>query len=188
MCVVSYFNADGSYYLTEQQHQFCNEPQKLKIWTQEPAGTFEWQLTGDALTAIEGGNKLQELERTLVDRNIARVILTSMLAGSGLGIDLSTVQSEAVKIDGKWCEMFDLGSTGNGWASERIYRSKETSQVEMVELKDTENNITVRARCYNYSYSDKLNRDVPKKIDILTGNLAGDAMKLSARIKYISLH
>ena len=188
MCVVSYYNADGSYYLTEQQHQFCSDPGKLKVWTDEPAGVFEWLLNGDVFEVTKGANNVDELERTLIDRNIARVLFTSMMAGSGIYSDWADAKIESEKLDGKWYETIDLGPAGTGWGSEKIYRAKDNSQIELVQLEDIENNTVLTAHCYNYRYSDSLGKMAPMKIDILTSDLAGGAAKLTLRINYISLH
>lgn len=188
MCVVSYYNADGSYYLTEQQHQFCSDPKQLKVWADEPTGVFKWRLTGDVFEVIAGANGAEDMERTLLDRNIARVLFTSMMAGSGIESGSTGMKFTTEKIDGKWYDATDLGVAGKGWGSETIYRSRKNSRIELVRLEDIDKGIVLTARCYNYRQSKDIAKTAPMKIDISSSDIAGGASKLMLKVEYISLH
>ena len=184
MCVVSYYNEDGSYYLTEQQHSICSDPAQIKISAQEPVGKFVWRLASGNFSVLEGASNIGKLERTLIDRNIARLLLTSMTSSTG---SLGGEKLEPVKLNGKWYQPVNMGPVGTGWGRETIFQEINSSRIDMVELEDIDGGLSLTAHCYNYRLLQEINAVIPTKIDIMAKQTAGGKSRQLARIEYIDV-
>ncbi|RKY10030.1 MAG: hypothetical protein DRP65_07145 [Planctomycetota bacterium] len=174
-CVVTFYKADGSIYLSEQKHTIYPQSQGLEISGTEPGGQFTWTLFGGDFRIVEGTANVGELSGVMYDRKIAKLILTSIVAGSGMSAQLS-VSSELVKIQGRWYNVIEvapgttyaktLKSFEVPWAKLTLYGDGSSGVIDRVVIEDLASGETLMAHSYNFRWLDGIGRTIPMKIDI----------------------
>ncbi|MCK5000094.1 MAG: hypothetical protein KAS23_11175 [Anaerohalosphaera sp.] len=181
-CVVTYFDADGSVYLTEQQHSFCGSSSEMMISCGEPEGDIVWKLAGTNFSTIAGADV--KTEKTLCDKRIARVLMLGMLAGSDmLGGEVAEA-ADAVKIAGVWYEPTAVASYDG--VQETAYRNVSTKRIDMVELVDESDQSRYTTYCYNYKFLKDINKTTPTKLEVSVKNRGQKRQRL-LQVEYSKL-
>jgi len=102
-CVVTFYQADGSFYLTEQHYDVYPWSNSIRISGREPQGKFVWQFSKGQFSVLQGGERIEALTGAQ-SRCFAEVILNVMtvparfLDGSVEFVKLP----EPVKVQGQW--------------------------------------------------------------------------------------
>jgi len=79
-CVVTFYQPDGSFYLTEQRYDVYPWSNAIRISAVEPQGRFLWQLTKGHFNALEGGEQLDGLPVAVGSRCLAEATLNIITA------------------------------------------------------------------------------------------------------------
>jgi hypothetical protein len=173
-CVVTAYGAGKATYLSEQRHIVYPQSQGLDISGSEPGGRFEWKLLGGDFRVVEGKPKAAELSGVMYDRNIAKLLLTSIVAGSGMSAQLSE-SSESVKVQGRWYSVIriGLGTTLKGlksfevpWAKITLYGDSGRDVIDRVVIEDVASGERLMAHSYNFWRLKEIDKSIPTKIDI----------------------
>lgn len=174
-CVVTFYEADGSIYLSEQRHTIYPQSQGLEMSGDEPEASFKWRLWGGDFRVVAGAAKLDELGSQIYKRNIAKLILTSLAAGSGMSDELK-VSSEPAKLEGRWYNVIEVGpgttyaktlkSIEVPWAKLMLYGDGSSGVIDRVVIEDLASGETLMAHSYNFRWLDGIGRSIPTKIDI----------------------
>ncbi|MGD8500353.1 MAG: hypothetical protein PVJ86_06880, partial [Phycisphaerales bacterium] len=79
-CVVTFYQPDGSFYLTQQRYVVYPWSNAIQISAREPQGSFVWQLSKGQFDVLEGSAQAVELPIAAPSRCFAEVILNIITA------------------------------------------------------------------------------------------------------------
>lgn len=187
--VVSFYNPDGSYYLTEQVHEIAPWAGSIRISADEPQGSFVWQLSNEGFEVLQGKKRSSDLPVTLCDRNLATVILDTITGPIRLFNNAGLVPlrvGQTVKIEGKWYYPIELQEKQKDF--KRIfYQSTDSSLLDVVRLIDAKNRVFLVALGYDYWQVKEFGIIVPAKIEIFKTNANGARGRKLVQISYHTL-
>jgi len=181
-CVVTFYQADGSFYLTEQRYEVHPWLNSIQISANEPQGAFVWQLSNGQFNVLRGAGQIDALPKAVPSRCFAEVILNIITAPARFlddSVEFSK-QSTPVKMQGKWYYPINRqGKDLTARISEAVfYQDRDSSLVDMIRLAClsqgllTESSGTARdkpiqyVRGYDYQVVDKAGPLVPTRIEI----------------------
>jgi hypothetical protein len=174
-CVVTSYAADGSTYLSEQRHIIRPDLGIIEISALEPYGTFRWKLSGSDFVVVTGAGRLDDLPMVLCDRNIAKLILTSISAAFGISAQLHA-SPELTKAQGRYYSVIHIGPGATypkalktievPWANLTLYGDSNSGMVEMVTIQDVHAGLMLTAHSYNFLWFKEIGKSIPMKIDV----------------------
>jgi hypothetical protein len=164
-CIAHYYRSDSSAYITQQQHVFIPSNGAFSSVSQEPMGTVTCSLSKEL---FQSSNKtpesLSDLPQEFWDQYLATSVFYGFCAGGDL-LDISSMKiGEKVKIEGQWYQSYKPD-----WPSQfniTLLQSLDTDRFELVKMEDTIEALSWLLRFYNHRYSNKLERTVPRTIDV----------------------
>ena len=174
-CVVTFYQAEGSFYLTEQSYEVRPWLNSIQISADEPQGAFIWKLSNGQFYVLRGAGQMDALSKAVPSCCFAEVILDIITAPARF-LDGSFEFSEKpapVKIQGKW--YYPIKRQGKDPAahiSEVVfYQDRESSLVDMIRLvcldSGTGSKKTIQyVRGYDYQEVEKAGPLVPARIEI----------------------
>jgi len=184
-CIVTFYDTDGSRYISQQTHQICPETETIVISASEPQGQYAWKLAGDSFGPLGNSADPKKLDRQICDHLTAKTILTSILAGSGLiTLQQDESQTQPIKIEGQWYTPSEPASQKPSRTKLKIYINTTTATVDRIHLEDTETSITLTAHSYNYRWLEGVAKNIPTKIDVFSTNNADTPDRQILEIKY----
>ena len=101
-CVVTFYQPDGSFYLTEQRYEVYPWLNSIQISAEEPQGAFVWKLSNGQFNVLRGAGQIDALPKAVPSRCFAEVILNIITAPARFldgSVEFSK-QSAPVKIQG----------------------------------------------------------------------------------------
>ena len=174
-CVVTFFGADGAYYLTEQSIKVYPWSNALEISASEPQGEFVWRLSSGRFEVVEGAGHVKDLPVAAANRCASEAILEIVMAPARL-LDKSAKysrQSDAVQLHGQWYYPIDSKA-----ASKAVfYQDRDNSVVDMIQLACKAGSKTLTVRGYDYVKVEKDGPAVPRKIEIFSGSSDEEGQK-----------
>lgn len=186
-CVVTFYNSDGSYYLTEQHHEIYPWSNSVKVSAVEPLGEFEWQLSGGNFSILKGIGKIGLLPVMVCDRAMARAVLNIITVPVRF-LDTSAGFEEGprpVRAQGLW--YYPIEQTKNiapDWSKVVFYQNKDNSLVDMIWFVGFDAKKSFAVRGYDYRDVAKEGVLVPDKIEIFKTNAAGVLGRRMIKIDY----
>ena len=173
-CVVTFYQPDGSFYLTEQRYEVHPWLNSIQISADEPQATFVWKLSNGQFDVLKGAGQIDALPKAVPSRCFAELILNVITAPVRFldGSVEFTKQDTAVKIQGQWYYPIDRKSRdGVVRTSEAVfYQDRDNSFVNLIRLACMNAGGAGRmavqyVRGYDYEKVDK-GIMVPKRIEI----------------------
>ena len=194
-CVVTFYQPDGSFYLTEQHHVVYPWSNSIQISAREPQGTFVWQLSRGQFDVLQGGGQIDGLPVEISSHCFAEMIL-SVITIPARFLDASvefTKASTGLKIQGQWYYPITRRSKPVLGAepeparplSEAVfYQDRDSSLVDMLlfDYKSGEKFLAIRG----YDYTEVVRMDsqgekegvrVPARIEIFRTDSSGNLQK-----------
>ena len=188
-CVVTFYQPDGSFYLTEQRYEVYPWSNSIQISAHEPQGRFVWQLSKGQFDVLEGIEQIDRYPKTIDGHCFAEVILNIITAPVRF-LDESvefTKQNTAIKIQGQWYYQINRRSKPGAESTEHsskavFYQDRNNFLVDMIWLAfmDTENFLTVRG--YDYDEIAKDGLLIPVRIEIFSTDAHGNSLKRLVKI------
>jgi len=190
-CIVTFYNPDGSFYLTEQHHEVSPWLNSVRISAQEPEGKLVWQLSGEDFRVVEGNEQFYFLPTPINVRDFTEAVL--YITTAPIRFLDSKVEFEEtlvpIRMEGLWC--YPIERVGSNlkpyWSQVVLYQSKDTSFVDMIWFADVDGDRYLAVRGYDYSKVEKKTVLVPAKIEIFKTNLKGVLQQRLVKIDYYSL-
>lgn len=182
-CVVTYHQAAP--YWTEQHQRFCPQSQFMEAWGTEPEGT--WCCTYENGQYSKSGLArpfMKSLPAGLMNAELAALLYTSFTLGSGFE-PLSMTPGPVVGIEGRQYESFQLAARVDS-PTITAYRNRVSGRIELVRLTDGKE-IDWLAQSYNLRFHARLNRMIPRKIDIFDIRDGIPSKKLLIEFDYIDI-
>jgi hypothetical protein len=174
-CVVTFYQPDGTFYLTEQCYEVHPWSNSIRISADEPQGTFVWQLSEGQFDVLKGAGQIDALPDAVPSRCFAEVILNIITAPVRF-LDGSVEFSEQpnpVKMQGKWYypinrQSRDVTARLSGAV---FYRDRDSSLVDMIRLACLNTGAAREksvqyVRGYDYQKVEKAGPLVPTRIEI----------------------
>lgn len=179
-CVVTFYQADGTFYLTEQIYQVFPWSNSMRILGQEPAGGYGWQLTDGRLEVLQGQAQYDGLGVGVDQACVAEAVLNIITAPARL-LDSSSefvIAGRPIRVLGQ--EYHSLKRTakadvkGAGALRDAsFYQNRSSSRVDMVVLSCGGGDTVLVVRGYDYRLVSKGGVMVPGRIEVYKADATG---------------
>lgn len=191
--VVTLYEPDGAFYLTEQHHDIYPWSNSIRISALEPQGPITWQLHRGEFSVLNGTVEPVVMPANLSPRHFAEAVLNITTAAVRF-LDSSsqfTEAGDAVRIDGLWhypierIYVAEPNSTVEPcWSKAIFYLSRDNAVVDILWFAaDNEGKYFV-VRGYDYKETEKGGVSVPSKIEIFRSDARHAIKKRLVRIDY----
>lgn len=170
-CVATFFNDDGSRYITSQQHRIYPSDRWIIISSSEPAGDFVCQFSKDGFNITSSlSGSVGKTQRMHGDTT--QLVLAAFSAGCGLVDDLKE-SGKPEKISGQLYQPMQSQSYCQEQICLTFYRNINSGVVDVVRFEDGNSARYLFCRSFNYQKITGVDRPVPTKIDIFNTDKAG---------------
>jgi hypothetical protein len=174
-CVVTFYQPDDTFYLTEQQYEIHPWLNSIRISADEPQETIVWKWLEGKFDVLKGTDQMDALSKAVPSCCFAEVILDIITAPVRFldgSVEFSK-PSAPVKMQGRWYYPIKRkGKDISARISEAVfYQDRDSSLVYMIRLacmgKGSAIDRTVQyVRGYDYKEVEKTGLLVPTRIEI----------------------
>jgi hypothetical protein len=199
-CVVTFYQPDGSFYLTEQSHVVYPWSNSIRISAREPQGAFAWQLSKGKFDVLQDSGQSQALPVVIGSSHYAEMIL-SIITISAHFLDESvgfSKEATALKIQGQWYYPITRRSrpvvgaelepeTARPLSKAVFYQDRDSSLVDMILFDYMSGDDFLAVRGYDYTEVEKEGVRVPVRIEIFRTDARGNLQKRLVKIDYHTL-
>ncbi len=179
-CVVTFFQRDGTFYLTEQSYKIYPWSSALEISANEPQGAFAWRLSKGQFEVVQGADRVENLPMPVASRCFAEAIL-EIIAVPACLLDRSAEfarEGSAVKLHGQWYQPINK----RGVSEAVFYQNRDNSVIDMIQLACKAGSKSLTVRGYDYKKLEKGGPAVPTKIEIYSGLAGADEQERLVKI------
>jgi hypothetical protein len=191
-CVVSFYELDGSFYLTKQHHEIYPGSNLIRVSAQEPEGKLVWEYSQDGMRIIEGTKQADFLPIGLGAEDFVKAILDITTAPMRLLESKAELVKDttSVKIEGNWYYPIrqarpDQTDSEPFRPKFVFYQNRSNSVVDMLWFLGVDGGTTVAVRGYNYQEVEKDGVVVPAKIEFF---IADVGLVMQHRLVKIDYH
>ena len=209
-CVVTFYQPDGSFYLTEQHHVVYPWSNSIRISAREPQGAFAWQLSKGKFDVLQDSGQSHALPVVIGSSHFAEMIL-SIITIPARFLDESagfSKEATALKIQGQWYYPITRRSRSPQPLFEVVfYQDRDSSLVDMLLFADVDSSViaseaqpsavipgSFAVRGYDYtevvrmdSQGEKEGVRVPVRIEIFRTDTRGNLQERLVKIDYHTL-
>ncbi|MFC1737940.1 hypothetical protein ACFL1G_02690 [Planctomycetota bacterium] len=163
-CVVTFYRADGSFYLTRQQYEIEPFSNSISIFSKEPQGEYVYQLSAKGFSVLQTGGQIESKVKPLCGRSFAEAMLFMTTAAVRF-LDESamfTRMPSPVRKEGLWYHAYQrvysvergIGLVGEGVPILQkivlFYQNRNTRRVDMLWFADMEEERYLGVHGYDY--------------------------------------
>ena len=184
-CIATFYQPNGSYYLTKQHHEILPWSYSIRVSAYEPQGKFVWELSRSGLSIIEGtkqenflpmGLDAQDFTKAILDITTTPIRLMDKQEGLSKG-------TTPVKVEGQW--YYPIGQSKTDNHHEIIfYQNRDSSLIDLIWFVSTKGSTSLAVRGYNYQEIQSGGVFIPAKIEIFMTDLQGVIQNRLATIDY----
>jgi len=210
-CVVTFYQPDGSFYLTEQHHVVYPWSNSIRISAREPKGRFVWQLSKGKFDVLQDDGQSDALPVVIGSSHFAEMIL-SVITIPACFLDESvefTKETTGLKIQGQWYYPITrrskpvLGAEpepARPLSKAVFYQDRDSFLVDMLLFADVDSSViaseaqpsaaipaSFAVRGYDYTEVEKEGVRVPVRIEIFRTDTRGSLHKRLVKIDYHTL-
>jgi hypothetical protein len=167
-CVVTIYEPDGSFYLTEQHYDVEPWSNAIEISGHEHENEYVWRFSNGTMNVIQGMRQDRKLFPDLESSCLAQAILAIITAPVRL-LDSSAQfdkHDTAVKIQGQWYYLID--KTGGHSNDAVFYQNRDSLLVNMIRFACSCADKSFAVRGYDYQKIEKDGALAPSRIEIFT--------------------
>jgi hypothetical protein len=194
-CVVTFYQPDGSFYLTEQHYVVYPWSNSIQISAREPQGRFVWQLSKGKFDVLQEGGQSDALPVVIGSNHFAEMILSIMTIPARFLDESAEFSKETtgLKIQGQWYYPIsrisrpvvgaELNSEPAFVLSKAVfYQNSDNSLIDMLifDFMSGDSNFAVRG--YDYTEVEKDGVHVPARIEIFKADARGDLQERLVKI------
>jgi hypothetical protein len=201
--VVTLYQPDGSFYLTEQHYQIYPWSNSISISAIEPQGRFVCELSQGSFSISTGAEVVNTLPSLVTGRDLADAILTITTAPIRFLDRFAefTRASEPVRIQGQWYQAVEQtdtvdrqSSTGRAhrnikapelyWSKMVFCQNTDSSLVDVIYLADVESGKFFIVRAFDYGQVQKKGVLLPTKVEVFRTDAQGALPKRVAQVSF----
>jgi len=179
-CVATFYQEDGTFYLTEQLYEVYPWSNSVRISGREPGGEYSWQMQNGRFGVLEGLSEYQGLSVDVDNGCIAEGVLSLVTAPARL-LDKDVEfkwSGEPVKLGGQWYRpgkrVVSGGETGAASVRDAaFYQRRSTERVDMVLLGCWSSRGVLIVRGHDYRLLGRESVMIPSKIEVFNADSAG---------------
>ncbi|MHC4173788.1 MAG: hypothetical protein ACYST5_12725 [Planctomycetota bacterium] len=205
-CVVTFYQADGSFYLTEQHYEVYPWSNSIRISGREPPvmaqpsrdrqGKFVCQFSKGLFSVLHGGDRIEGLPSAVESRCFAEVILNVITVPARF-LDESvefTKVPDPIKLQGQWYYPISRRMKPRRMAETTFleafpdlsaavfYQNRDNFLVDMLWFPQMDGGKSLTVRGYDYSEIEKGGVLVPARIEIFRTDARGDSQERLVKI------
>ena len=183
-CVVTFYEPDGSHYLTEQHYDVYPWSNVMRISGREPEGQYAWWFSNGQCDVLLSPGQNVKLPTDLDCPCLAQAILAITTAPVRF-LEPSAQfdkQETPVKIQGKWYHPIHQTGTGGRSGGTVFYQDRDRLLVDMVRITCSNPDRTLTIRGYDYRKIEKEGPLGPTRIEIFSTGVGGAIQKRLAKI------
>jgi hypothetical protein len=179
-CVATFYQPDGSSYMTRQRHEVYPWKNSIRISGREPSGSVVWEFSGReaveflrADPAVWAGRPLESLSQQQFAAAILKMVTAPVRL---LDQPRGTANSlQPVRITGRWYDPIQKNDSQEteSAAGTVFYQNRDNALIEALRLPEVRQGTSLVVRGYDYP---KFREDVvlvPTKIEILQTDAEG---------------
>ncbi|MCI0499019.1 MAG: hypothetical protein L0Y36_04990 [Planctomycetales bacterium] len=186
-CIAQYHKANGSAYMTRQQHSFNPGEGYFQMTAQEPTGKQQYTLVREQFTESSPKTAvLSDMPESFCTPMLAAALYYSFCAGGGLLDTASLVSEENVKLEGQWYQPLKT-TWPNGSITITLLRSLDSNRTELIHIEDSAKGLVWLLKNYNPRYSKELEKNIPRKIDVFDIRDGVASKELMIQFEYIDI-
>lgn len=186
-CVATFYQEDGTFYLTEQRYEFFPWSSSVRISGREPSGEYTWQLQqaprapgGGRFGVLQGLSEYEGLGVGADKGCVAEGILSLVTAPVRLldkGVEFRW-SNETVNLGGQWYKPIKRVVNADapdsaGLRDAGFYQSRSTERVDMVLLACGGSRGVLIVRGYDYRLLGRGGIMIPSKIEVFNADATG---------------
>ncbi len=181
-CVVTLYQPDGSFYLTEQRYDLQPWSNAIDISGREPKNAYAWRFSNGQFVVSQGAGQFETSGAVLEPACFARAILAITTAPFHFleSPDLFNRQEAPVRKQGQW--YYPIHKLGETSGETVFYQNRATSLVDMIRIPCPGMDSALVVRGYDYQKIEKEGPVMPARIEIFTTNVAGILQKRLVKI------
>lgn len=188
-CVVTFYDKDSGYYLTDQKCEIYPWSNSIVISGQEAKSSYKWQLSGGKFNALQGVNQIEGFKNQISSACFEECILGLVTAPVRF-LDKSFVFSRdtnAVNLQGRWCypitrEPAEESKSKTPASNMILYQNRSGMLVEMLLLTCGDNDVSYLVCGYDYEEVKNTGVSAPTRIEIYLAGKSGITQKQLFRI------
>ncbi|MHC4241233.1 MAG: hypothetical protein ACYSU4_02445 [Planctomycetota bacterium] len=194
-CVVTFYQPDGSFHLTEQHHVVYPWSNSIQISAREPQGRYVWQLSKGKFDVLQEGGHSAALPVVIGSNHFAEMILSIMTIPARF-LDESAEfvkETTGIKIQGQWYYPIsrlskpvagtELDSEPAVVLSEAVfYQDRDSSLIDMLLFDFMSGKDYLVVRGYDYTEVEKNGVRVPARIEIFRSDARGNLQERLVKI------
>lgn len=183
-CVVTFYQPDGSFYLSRQHYEVYPWTNSIRISAVEPEGQFVWLWSKGQFSALKGGERFDGLPAAVPSRCLAELILnvvTAPVRFADAPVEFAK-GTAAIKMQGQLYEPIARRRKPDYEPPQPLsaaffYQNVGTLLVDTLWFPRTSGEDSLRVRGYDYTAVEKGGVVVPSKIEIFGTDARGDSQK-----------
>lgn len=183
-CLVTFYEPDGSFYLTKQRHQICPWADSIRISADEPGGKVRYQLSSGRVELLEDGfgDKFEYCRWYLAESVLSIVTAPARLVNDSYKFDKGL---GPIRMEGLWYyPVSQLRDNCGQYLSEVVfYQNKDSGLFDMVWFAGSGDNF-LAVRGYNYKKVGETEILIPSKIEIFNTDSVGTLKERLIKIDY----
>ncbi len=196
-CVVTFYQPDGSYHLTEQHHVVSPWSNSIQISAREPQGRFVWRLSKGKFDVLQEGGQSDALPVVIGSNHFAEMILSIVTVPARFFDESAEFSRETtgLKIQGQWYYPISRLSrpvVGTELESEPafvlskavFYQDRDSSLIDMLVFDFLSGDSNFAVCGYDYTEVEKNGVRVPARIEIFRADTLGNLQERLVKIDY----
>jgi hypothetical protein len=193
-CIVTFYDQDAGYYLTEQIYDIFPWSNSIVISGTESRESYKWQLSQGKFDILEGVGQLGSFKGRIQSNCLAEAIL-NLLTAPVRFVDKSFVYTRSeteVNLQGRWCypvtrEQATESASDVSGNNTVFYQNRADSLVDMILLKCAGDETCLLVSGYDYKEIEDMDISIPTRIEIHLANNEGVAERQLFRINISSV-
>ena len=189
-CVATFYDANESYYLTEQNYSIFPWSDSIIISGKELKNNYQWRLLDGQFDVLEGSDKINESIDRIEKGLLSRAILNLVTAPARF-LDNSFVYTRgnsAIDIKGRMFYPIDRSVKDNKQTAVKtvLYQNKDSSLIDMILLSVEKDDVSYLICGYDYKEINDSDISIPYRIEIFNSDSNGISQNLLIEIDVIS--
>lgn len=190
-CVATFYQPDGSFYLTEQHCIVYPWSNSIEIFGRELQGNFAWRLSQGRFEVLHGNKRVTNMMSPIDNQCFAEAILNIVTAPVRLldnSVEFSRDMNPII-IQGQWHDPINRRRKSDIESILQIpkavfYQNRDTSIIDMLSIACMGGDQFLTARGYDYSEMREGEIIIPRRIEFVLTDSQGHSQKRLAKIDF----